>query len=334
MTKVGIIGGSGFAGEELIKLLSLHDSSSIIAISSRELKNTPVSDLFQGTDLNFVDPEDQIFFQCDVVFFATPHGTAMNKADSFIQKGVKVIDLSADFRLKDPSIWKEWYGSNHKDLENLKNSIYGLTELNAELIETGNLIAVPGCYPTASILGLLPLVSNKLPIDSIIIDAKSGISGAGRTKVNESLKDDIQENFKAYATGGHRHLPEIIEVLEGIHGSSLKLIFASPYSRHEGVYSTMYVNFEDTQYQSIEDIYRDFYQDSLNIELMLDGQVPEILKVAETNNCQIGIYQSAIENQVVIISAIDNLVKGAAGQAIECYNLMTGNYQLKGIHNG
>ena len=335
MTKVGIIGGSGFAGEELIKLLSLHDSSSIVAISSRELKNTPVSDLFQGTDLNFVDPEDQIFFQCDVVFFATPHGTAMNKANSFIQKGIKVIDLSADFRLKDPLIWKEWYGSNHKDLENLRNSVYGLTELNAELIETGNLIAVPGCYPTASILGLLPLVSNKLPIDSIIIDAKSGISGAGRTTVNESLKDDIQENFKAYATGGHRHLPEIIEVLEGIHGSSLKINFLPhliPAMR--GIYSTMYVNFEDTQYQSIEDIYRDFYQDSLNIELMLDGQVPEILKVAETNNCQIGVYQSTIENQVVIISAIDNLVKGAAGQAIECYNLMTGNYQLKGIHNG
>ncbi len=335
MTKVGIIGGSGFAGEELIKLLSLHDSSSIVAISSRELKNTPVSDLFQGTDLNFVDPEDQIFFQCDVVFFATPHGTAMNKADSFIQKGIKVIDLSADFRLKDPSIWKEWYGSNHKDLENLKNSIYGLTEINAELIETGTLIAVPGCYPTASILGLLPLVSKKLPIDSIIIDAKSGISGAGRTKVNESLKDDIQENFKAYATGGHRHLPEIIEVLEGIHGSSLKINFLPhliPAMR--GIYSTMYVNLEDNQYQSIGDIYRDFYQDSLNIELMLDGQVPEILKVAETNNCQIGVYQSAIENQVVIISAIDNLVKGAAGQAIECYNLMTGNYQLKGLHNG
>ena len=335
MMKVGIIGGSGFAGEELIKLLSLHDSSSIIAISSRELKNTPVSDLFQGTDLNFVDPEDQIFFQCDVVFFATPHGTAMDKANSFIQKGIKVIDLSADFRLKDPLIWREWYGSNHRDLENLKNSIYGLTELNAELIETSNLIAVPGCYPTASILGLLPLVRNKLPIDSIIIDAKSGISGAGRTTVNESLKDDIQENFRAYATGGHRHLPEIIEVLEGIYGSSLKINFLPhliPAMR--GIYSTIYVNFEDTNHQSIEEIYRDFYQDSLNIELMIDGQVPEILKVAETNNCQIGIYQSAIENQIVIISAIDNLVKGAAGQAIECYNLMTGNYQLKGINNG
>ena len=335
MTKVGIIGGSGFTGEELIKLLSLHDSTSLIAISSRELKNTPVSDLFQGSDLNFVDPEDQIFFQCDVVFFATPHGTAMDKASSFIQRGIKVIDLSADFRLKDPSTWKEWYGSKHRDLENLKDSIYGLTELNAELIETSNLIAVPGCYPTASILGLLPLVKNKLPIDSIIIDAKSGISGAGRTTVNENLKDDIHENFRAYATGGHRHLPEIIEVLEGIYGSSLKINFLPhliPAMR--GIYSTIYVNFEDTQNKSIEEIYRDFYQDSLNIELMLDGQVPEILKVAETNNCQIGIYQSAIENQIVIISAIDNLVKGAAGQAIECYNLITGNYQLKGINNG
>ena len=335
MTKVGIIGGSGFAGEELIKILSLHDSTTIIAISSRELKNTPVSDLFQGSDLNFVDPEDPIFFQCDIIFFATPHGTAMDKANSFIQKGIKIIDLSADFRLKDPLIWRNWYGSNHRDLENLKNSIYGLTELNAELIETSNLIAVPGCYPTASILGLLPLVSNKLAIDSIIIDAKSGISGAGRTAVNENLKDDIQENFRAYATGGHRHLPEIIEVLEGIYGSSLKINFLPhliPAMR--GIYSTIYVNFEDTQNKSIEEIYRNFYQDSPNIELLLDGQVPEILKVAETNNCQIGIYQSAIENQIVIISAIDNLVKGAAGQAVECYNLITGNYQLKGMNNG
>ena len=335
MTKVGIIGGSGFAGEELIKLLSLHDSSSIVAISSRELKNTPVSDLCQGTDLNFVDPEDQIFFQCDVVFFSTPHGTAMNKADSFIQKGIKVIDLSADFRLKDPSIWKEWYGSNHKDLENLNNSIYGLTELNAELIETGNLIAVPGCYPTASILGLLPLVSNKLPIDSIIIDAKSGISGAGRTRVNESLKDDIQENFKAYATGGHRHLPEIIAVLEGIHGSSLKINFLPhliPAMR--GIYSTMYVNLEAKPSGSLIDLYKNFYKESPNIQLMEEGEVPEILKVCQTNNCQIGIYPSAIENQVVIISAIDNLVKGAAGQAVECYNLLCGNNQMQGIDNG
>ncbi len=335
MTKVGIIGGSGFAGEELIKLLSLHDSTSLIAISSRELKNTPVSDLFQGSDLNFVDPEDKIFFQCDVVFFATPHGTAMDKANSFIQKGIKVIDLSADFRLKDPSIWKEWYGSKHRDLENLKNAMYGLTELNAEMIETSNLIAVPGCYPTASILGLLPLVKNKLPIDSIIIDAKSGISGAGRTKVNENLKDDIHENFRAYATGGHRHLPEIIEVLEGIYGSSLKINFLPhliPAMR--GIYSTIYIQLEETVDLNIQDLYELFYEDSPNVKIMQPGQVPDIKSITNTNNCNISVNNSNIPNQLVLISSIDNLVKGAAGQAVECYNLMNGFNQSTGIKNG
>lgn len=335
MTKIGIIGGSGFAGEELIRLLISHESSSIMAVSSRELKGQPVSQLVEGSDLFFLDPDDEIFSQCDVVFFATPHGISMNKAKDFIQHGIKVIDLSADFRIKDPFVWKEWYGSDHKDQEGIKNSVYGLTELNAESIMQSSLIAVPGCYPTASILGLLPLLRNSIQIDSITIDAKSGISGAGRSAVNNHLMQDIKENFKAYATSGHRHLPEIKQILEEVYGTHLKINFLPhliPAMR--GIYATMYVNFHNTPSESIKDLYKNFYKDSPNINLMKEGEIPEILQVSKTNTCQIGIYPSAIDNQLVIISAIDNLVKGAAGQAIECYNLMMGNNQIQGLKNG
>lgn len=335
MNKVGIIGGSGFAGEELIRFLSFHESTSLVAVSSRELKGQSVAQFVEGSDLIFVDPDDEIFFSCDVVFFATPHGISMEKAKYFIQQGTKVIDLSADFRIKDLTIWKDWYNSDHKDPEGVEQSVYGLTELNGSLIKSSNLIAVPGCYPTASILGLLPLLDGRSKIDSITIDAKSGISGAGRSTVNSSLLSDIKENFKAYATLGHRHLPEIKQVLEGVYGSSLKINFLPhliPAMR--GIYSTMYVNLEAKPCGPLIDLYKNFYKESPNIQLMEEGEVPEILKVCQTNNCQIGIYPSAIENQVVIISAIDNLVKGAAGQAVECYNLLCGNNQMQGIDNG
>ena len=335
MNKVGIIGGSGFAGEELIKFLLSHSSASLTAVSSRELKDQSVAQFVEGSDLKFVDPDDEIFFSCDVVFFATPHGISMEKAKYFVQHGIKVIDLSADFRIKDLTIWMDWYNSDHKDPEGVEQSVYGLTELNKNLIKDANIIAVPGCYPTASILGLLPLLDGSFKIDSITIDAKSGISGAGRTTVNSSLLSDIKENFKAYATLGHRHLPEIKQVLEGVYGSSLKINFLPhliPAMR--GIYSTMYVNLEAKPSSPLIDLYKNFYKESPNIQLMEEGEVPEILKVCQTNNCQIGIYPSAIENQIVIISAIDNLIKGAAGQAVECYNLVCGNNQMQGINNG
>ena len=335
MNKVGIIGGSGFAGEELIRFLSSHENTLLHAISSRELKGKNVSEFVEEVQLSFVDPDDLIFCDCDVVFFATPHGISMKKAKSFLEKGIKVIDLSADFRIKDPKIWKDWYGSDHQYIDGLKKSVYGLTELNLDSIKASNLIAVPGCYPTASILGLLPVIQSRLEIDSITIDAKSGISGAGRSTVNNSLKHEIQENFRAYATQGHRHLPEIKQVLEDVYGSSLDLNFLPhliPAMR--GIYATIYVNLKNPCSESLLDLYKSYYEESPNVELMQEGEVPEILKVSNTNNCQIGIYSSAIDTQIVIISAIDNLVKGAAGQAIECYNLVCGNNQMQGLKDG
>ena len=335
MKNVGIIGASGFAGEELIRFLDSHSYSSILAVSSRELKGQTTSNLVEGTNITFVDPDDNIFYECDVIFFATPHGISMNKAKSFLEKGIKVIDLSADFRIKNSEVWKKWYGTDHQDLLNLEGAVYGLTELYADLIKTASLIAVPGCYPTASILGLAPIIKNITNIESITIDAKSGISGAGRSSVENTLKDDIKENFKAYATSGHRHLPEIEQILEEIYGSSLRINFLPhliPAMR--GIYATIYINFQDMPEDNLLDLYNQFYQDSPNVCLMQDDEIPEILKVSETNDCQIGIYPSAIENQMVVISAIDNLVKGAAGQAMECYNLIYGYDQMEGINNG
>ena len=335
MNKVGIIGGSGFAGEELIRFLSSHENTLLHAISSRELKGKNVSEFVEEVQLSFVDPDDLIFYDCDVVFFATPHGISMKKAKSFLERGIKVIDLAADFRINDPKIWKDWYGSDHQYIDGLKKSVYGLTELNLDSIKSSNLIAVPGCYPTASILGLLPVIQSRLEIDSITIDAKSGISGAGRSTVNNSLKHEIQENFRAYATQGHRHLPEIKQVLEDVYGNSLNLNFLPhliPAMR--GIYATIYVNLKNPCTESLFDLYKSYYEESPNVELMKEGEVPEILKVSNTNNCQIGIYSSAIDTQIVIISAIDNLVKGAAGQAIECYNLVCGNNQMQGLKDG
>ena len=335
MKKVGIIGASGFAGEELVKFLNLHNSSSLIAVSSRELKGQSMSNFVEGANLTFVDPDDDIFFECDVIFFATPHGVSMQKAKSYLENGIKVIDLSADFRLKDPVTWKEWYGTEHTDLENLEESVYGLTELNAEKIRDAKLIAVPGCYPTASILGLAPLMTSGSNIDSITIDAKSGISGAGRSTVDNNLREEIKENFRAYATSGHRHLPEIKQTLIDIYENELSINFLPhliPAMR--GIYATIYVNFVDNTKDDFVDIYNNFYKDSPNVSIMPEGEIPEILKVSHTNNCQIGLYPSAIDNQIVIISAIDNLVKGAAGQAMECYNLMCGYKQTEGLING
>ena len=335
MKKVGIIGASGFAGEELVKFLNLHNESSILAVSSRELKGQNLSNFVDDTNLTFVDPDDDIFFQCDVVFFATPHGVSMEKTRSYLENGITVIDLSADFRLKNPKIWKDWYGTEHTDLENLEKSVYGLTELNAKKIRDANLIAVPGCYPTASILGLAPLSMSVSNIESITIDAKSGISGAGRGTVENNLREEIKENFRAYATSGHRHLPEIKQTLVDIYGSELSINFLPhliPAMR--GIYATIYINFEDNPKEDFQDIYNKFYQDSPNVSIMSEGEIPEIQKVSHTNNCQIGLYPSAIENQIVVISAIDNLVKGAAGQAMECYNLVCGYKQTEGLNNG
>lgn len=335
LTKVGIIGGSGFTGEELLRFLSNHPNTEVIAISSRALLGQSTNQIVEGSDLIFIEPDNDIFYDCEVVFFATPHGVSMNLVNLFVNKNIKVIDLSADFRLKDKGIWEEWYNVPHSQEELLSESVYGLTELNSSKIESARLVAVPGCYPTASLLAILPLLSSKFKIESIIIDAKSGISGAGRQKVENGLYEEVKENFKAYGLEGHRHLPEIREIAELVSGYPINLNFIPhliPAMR--GIYSTIYIQLEETVDLNIQDLYELFYEDSPNVKIMQPGQVPDIKSITNTNNCNISVNNSNIPNQLVLIASIDNLVKGAAGQAVECYNLMNGFNQSTGIKNG
>ncbi len=335
LTKVGILGGSGFTGEELLRILSNHPKTEVIAVSSRELLGQSTSKIVKESNLIFVKPDDDIFYDCEVIFFATPHGVSMSMVSSFLTKNIKVIDLSADFRLKNTKIWEEWYGSFHTQEELLSESVYGLTELNLKEIKSARLVAVPGCYPTSSLLGVLPILNSKLEVDSIIIDAKSGISGAGRKTVQNGLSEEIQENFRAYGLEGHRHLPEIQEILELVAGYPIKINFLPhliPAMR--GIYSTIYIQLREFLDLDIQDLYELYYADSANVKIMESDKVPDIKSIAKTNNCNISVNYSNIENQIIVISSIDNLLKGAAGQAVECYNLMNGFSQSTGLKNG
>ena len=335
LTKVGILGGSGFTGEELLRILSNHPRTEVIAISSRELLGESTNQLVEGSELTFVEPNNDIFYECEAIFFATPHGVSMDIVGSYVERNIKIIDLSADFRLKDVNIWEDWYGSKHREEELLSESVYGLTELNLNKIKSARLIAVPGCYPTSSLLGVLPLLNSELEIESIIIDAKSGISGAGRKTVKNNLSKEIKDNFRAYGLEGHRHLPEIKENVELISGYPIKLNFVPhliPTMR--GIYSTIYIQLKELKAIDIRNLYDAFYKDSPNVSIMRPDEVPDIKSIVNTNNCHISINHSNIANQVVVISSIDNLVKGAAGQAVECYNLMNGFKQSTGLVNG
>ena len=335
LTKAGILGGSGFTGEELLRILSNHPRTEVIAVSSRELLGQSTNQIVEGSELTFVEPNSDIFYECEAIFFATPHGVSMDIVGSYVEKNIKIIDLSADFRLKDINIWEEWYGSKHREEELLSESVYGLTELNLNKIKSARLIAVPGCYPTSSLLGVLPLLDSELEIESIIIDAKSGISGAGRKTVKNNLSKEIKDNFRAYGLEGHRHLPEIKENVELVSGYPINLNFLPhliPTLR--GIYSTIYIQIKELKVLDIRDLYDSFYKDSPNVSIMRPGEVPDIKSIANTNNCHISVNHSNIANQIVVISSIDNLVKGAAGQAVECYNLMNGFDQSTGLVNG
>ena len=225
LTKVGILGGSGFTGEELLRILSNHPRTEVIAVSSRELVGQSTNKIVEGSELVFVEPNNDIFYECEAIFIATPHGVSMDIVRLYIERNIKIIDLSADFRLKDINVWEKWYNSKHTQEDLLSESVYGLTELNLNEIKSARLVAVPGCYPTSSLLGVLPLLNSELEIESIIIDAKSGISGAGRKIVENKLSQEIKENFREYGLEGHRHLPEIKEIVELVLGYSIKLNF-------------------------------------------------------------------------------------------------------------
>jgi N-acetyl-gamma-glutamyl-phosphate reductase len=334
--KVGIIGGSGYTGIELLRLLHQHPGAEVHAITSRALQGKKLYEVFPNmhgmSDLSYLLPDDEKLFECDVVFFATPHGVAMNSAGLFLERNIKVIDLGADFRITDSAIWSKWYNMEHTQESLLNEAVYGQPEIKRSAIKDARLIANPGCYPTAVILALKPLLENSL-IDpsNIIADCKSGASGAGRNANQATLLCEITESFKPYGVSGHRHFPEIKQELESISGGTIGLTFTPhlvPMSR--GIEATIYTDLIDSD-ADILSCYEKAYENEEFVKILPEGVYPETRSVKSSNYCQISIQYVEHSNKLVIMSVIDNLGKGAAGQAIQNMNLMFGLDEKEGL---
>ena len=326
MIKAGIVGGTGYTGVELLRLLAAHPEVELRVITSRSEAGMPVADMYPNLrnklDLCFSEPTLENLSQCDVVFYATPHGVAMAGAGELLEKGVKVIDLGADFRIKDISTWEQWYGMQHTTPELVAEAVYGLPEVNRDEIKSARLIACPGCYPTAVQLGFMPLLENGLvEIDRLIADAKSGVSGAGRKASVGTLLCESSESFKAYAVAGHRHLPEISQGLTQMAGANVGLTFVphlTPMIR--GIHATLYATLNSDV--DLQALYEQRYQDESFVDVMPAGSHPETRSVKGANQCRMAIHRPQGGNTVVVLSVIDNLVKGAAGQAVQNMNIM------------
>jgi N-acetyl-gamma-glutamyl-phosphate reductase len=336
MIRAGIVGGTGYTGVELLRILALHSEVEVAVVTSRADAGVKVDAIYPSLrgsiNVTFSLPELETLAECDVVFFATPNGTAMLMAERLLARGVKVIDLSADFRLKDAKVWSKWYGMEHACPDLIAEAVYGLPELNREAIKRSNLIACPGCYPTAVQLGFLPLLENELvDVNHLIADVKSGVSGAGRKAELATLMSETGESFKAYAVGGHRHLPEIAQGLELVAGKSVGLTLVphlTPMIRgiHATLYSQVHGNLDDVQR-----LYEQRYADETFVDVLPQGSHPDTRNVRGSNNCQISLHQPQGGQTIVVLSVIDNLVKGASGQAVQNMNLMFGLQESLGL---
>ena len=329
MIKVGIIGGTGYTGVELLRLLAQHPQAELKVITSRGEAGKPVADMFPNlrgrVALAFSEPDEKALAGCDVVFSATPNGVAMTHARKLLEAGVKLIDLAADFRLKDAALWEKWYGMPHACPELLAEAVYGLPEANREKIRKARLIANPGCYPTAVQLGFLPLVEQGLvDIRHLIADAKSGVSGAGRKAEVHTLFSEASDNFKAYGVAGHRHLPEIIQGLTVAAGKPVGLTFVphlTPMIR--GIHATLYARLNDPR-TDLQKLYTQRYAHEPFADVLPPGSHPDTRSVRAANTCRIALHRPQGGDTVVILAVIDNLVKGAAGQAVQNMNLLFG----------
>jgi N-acetyl-gamma-glutamyl-phosphate reductase len=326
MIKVGIVGGTGYTGVELLRLLSRHPQVELKAITSRKEAGMPVADMFPNlrgrVKLAFSTPEDAGLEHCDVVFFATPNGVAMQQTRALLDAGVKVIDLAADFRIKDIAVWEQWYKMEHACPDLVAEAVYGLPEINRDKIKGARLIANPGCYPTAVQLGFLPLLeSGVVDTGFLVADAKSGVSGAGRKPETHILFAEAADNFKAYAVGGHRHWPEIRQGLEVFAGKPVGFTFVPhllPLIR--GIHATLYAKISaDIDLQSL---YEKRYADEAFVDVMPAGAHPETRSVRGANMCRIAVHRPQGGDTVVVLSVIDNLGKGAAGQAVQNMNIL------------
>ena len=342
MIKVGIIGATGYTGVELLRLLAPRVDVEIFVVTSRELAGVAVHSRFPNlrghVDLQFSAPDSDLLQACDVIFYATPHAVAMNTVAELLSKGIKVIDLSADFRIQDIPLWEKWYKTRHFCPELVADAVYGLPEVNREKIKTAQLIAVPGCYPTAIQLGFLPLLENNLvETDRLIADAKSGVSGAGRKAVEDFLLCEATESIKAYGLSGHRHHPEICERLNSYSESEIKLTFIPhlvPMIR--GILATLYAPIKsgvEISLDELQGLYEHRYASEPFVEVLPQGEVPATRNVKGSNKCQIAVAYSEDTNTIVVLSAEDNLVKGASGQAIQNMNIMFGLDESTGLQN-
>jgi N-acetyl-gamma-glutamyl-phosphate reductase len=338
MIKVGVVGGTGYTGVELLRLLAGHSEVEVTAITSRAEAGVKVADYFPSLrgryDLAFSDPATAPLAKCDLVFFATPNGVAMSQARALLEAGARIVDFSADFRLKDRATWEKWYKVSHASPELFQEAVYGLPEVNRERIRKARLVANPGCYATAVQLALLPLVeTNHVDHRHLIADSKSGVSGAGRKAELDILYSEATDNFKAYAVKGHRHHPEILESLaslESVSGRDLGLTFVPhlvPMVR--GILATVYARItSDTDFQKL---FENRYASEPFVDVLPPGTQPETRWVRGTNRCAIAIHRPMDADTLVVLAVEDNLVKGAAGQAVQNMNLMFGFPEKQGI---
>lgn len=336
MIKVGIVGATGYTGAELLRLIVSHPELQLEVVTSRAEQGKRVEDFFPWlrgySDIVYTAPDSDNLHACDAVFFATPNATAMNHAGELLEAGVKIIDLSADFRLKDADCWAQWYGQEHACPELLAEAVYGLPEVNREQIKKARLVANPGCYPTAVQLGFIPLLENNL-IDplSLIADAKSGVSGAGRKESITSQFCETADSFKAYAASGHRHLPEIKQGLEQVNGNPVDLVFVphlTPMIR--GIHATLYARLLDKSVD-LQSVFEQRYQGEPFVDVMPEGSHPDTRSVRGGNVCRLAWHRPQAGDRVVVLAVEDNLVKGAAGQAIQNMNLMFGLQETTGL---
>jgi len=333
--KIGIVGGTGYTGMELLRILARHPEAELAAITSRKEAGTRVAELFPSlrgvVDIAYSDPSKTDLAKCDAVFFATPNAVAMSEAKTLLQSGVRVVDLSADFRIKNLAVWEKWYKVKHAAPELLPQAVYGLPEVNREKIKRAQLVANPGCYPTAIQLGLLPLVeTGAVDVAHLIADAKSGVSGAGRRTEEHLLFSEASDNFKSYGVSGHRHWPEILQGLEAAAGRPVGLTFVPhlvPMIR--GIQATLYARV--TKALDFQKIYEDRYRQEPFVDTLPSGSEPDTRSVRAANTCRIAIHRPHDGDMLVVISVIDNLMKGASGQAVQNMNIMFGLEETMGL---
>jgi len=338
MIKVAVVGGTGYTGVELLRLLASHPQVSLQVITSRSEAGVRVSDMFPNlrghVDICFSEPDISVLGKCDLVFFATPNGVAMKMVPELLSLGVKVIDLAADFRLNSAKLWEKWYGESHACPEILQKAVYGLPEFNRKEIKNSVLVANPGCYPTSVQLGYAPLIKNDLiDVSSLIADCKSGVSGAGRKQSVAFLQAESSESVKAYSVAGHRHNPEITQGLQTLSTYDVNLVFVPhlmPMIR--GIHSTLYATLLKTDID-LQDLYEKYYESEPFVDVMPAGSHPETRSVKGSNMCRIAISRPNNGNTVIILSVIDNLLKGAAGQAIQNMNIMFDLSESQGLES-